>query len=167
MNMQLITNEMIVNAFGDRHDGIQVFKNNKSVGFLTDLRVTLARNFKKKLKQKEYSNRVAEARRDAMPDAVQEMLEFLENQLSKYDARVFINETQPNVHINDCKCYIIVDPIYGKHRLGIYNPNKEASEMAEEVEQCFKISSSDALHHILINSMSRDDIVEAIVKLCK
>lgn len=55
MNMQLITNDMVVTAFGDTTDGIRVFKKGRPVGYLTDLRVTLAKNLKKKVKQKEYS----------------------------------------------------------------------------------------------------------------
>lgn len=70
MNMQMITNEMVVKTFGDSTDGIQVFKGSRAVGYLTDLRVTLAKNAKKKIKQKEYSTRYAEEKREAMPEAV-------------------------------------------------------------------------------------------------
>ncbi|MGZ7278213.1 transcription termination factor Alc, partial [Streptococcus pyogenes] len=69
-----------------------------------------------------------------MPEAVEEMRSFLDNHLTKYGAEVMINISQPNVHVNGCKCYIIVDPIYGKHRLGVSNPRLSASEMAEMVD---------------------------------
>lgn len=166
MNMQLITNEMVVAAYGDRTDGISVFKGTRRVGYLTDLRKDYAKNAKRKTTAKEYRNRRLEAVRDLMPDAVEEMKDYLENQLVKFDCTVFINQTQPNVHINNCKCYIIVNPITGKHRLGVSNPNKSASEMAEEVPACFKISASPAEHHILINNLEKDDIIEAIKALC-
>ncbi|BBC78293.1 inhibitor of host transcription [Escherichia phage EcS1] len=166
MNMQLITNEMVMAQYGDRHDGISIFKGSKTIGYITDLRIAMARNLSKRKKQKEYNNKVTEARRDAMPDAVEEMKSFLENQLGKYGAEVFINISQPNVHLSGNKCYIIVDPIYGNHRLGIQHSRLTADEMASMVETCFKISASDSPHHILINNMTQDDIFETIVKLC-
>ncbi|AWD90387.1 inhibitor of host transcription [Erwinia phage Cronus] len=166
MNMQLITNEMLVEKYGDRHDGICVFNGGKTVGFLTDLRTAFAKDQKKRRKQKDYTDRVTEARRDAMPEAVNEMKEYLENQLAKYDADVFINLTQPNVHLNGHKLYITVDPIYGKHRLGIMHASMSSSELAEEVDTCYRISYSDSPRHILINGIEKDAIVETIIKLC-
>ncbi|ANA49564.1 inhibitor of host transcription [Salmonella phage vB_SnwM_CGG4-1] len=166
MNLQLITNEALVEKYGTHHDGISVFKGSRRVGYLTDLRKAFAADQKKRKKQKEYNNKVTEARQEAMPEAVEEMKNFLENQLTKYGAEVIINITQPNVLINDCKCYITVDPIYGKHRLGIHNPYMDSSEMADEI-QGFKVSQSDAPNHVLWNGLSQDDIVEVIVKLCK
>ncbi|WWS25134.1 hypothetical protein vBKpnAMK6_00180 [Klebsiella phage vB_Kpn_AM_K6] len=95
------------------------------------------------------------------------MIDFLDNHLAKYGAEVFKNITQPNVHANGCKCYVIVDPIYGKHRLGIMHRELNYSEMAEYVEACFKCSPSESSdRHILISGLSRDDIVEVILKLC-
>ncbi|QOI66436.1 inhibitor of host transcription [Erwinia phage FBB1] len=166
MNMQSITNEMIVTKYGDRHDGIQVYKGNRRVGYLTDLRRDMFSAKKSRTKQKEYNNRVTEQRREAMPEAVNEMKEFLENQLSKLGAEVFINITQPNVHLNGHKCYITVDPTYGKHRLGILHKSMTASEMSEEVDSCYKISPCVSEHQILINSIEKDAIVETITKLC-
>lgn len=165
MNLQTITNEMLVEKFGDRHDGISVYKGQRRVGYLTDLRQTFAKEGRKKTKQKEYNNKAAEARNEAMPESVGAMKLFLESHLTKYDAEVFINETQPNVHINGCKCYITVDPIYGKHRLGISHCEMTADEMASEIEG-FPISKSPSRSHILMNTLSQDDIIEVIVKLC-
>ncbi|WQN07485.1 transcription terminator [Escherichia phage vB-Eco-KMB23] len=166
MDLQLITTEMVVEAYGDTTDGISVFKGNRRVGYITDLKKDLAKQVKRKTTIKEYRNRRLEQARDMLPDAVEEMKVFLENQLAKYDCDVFINQTQPNVHINSCKCYIIVNPLTGKHRLGISNPNRSASDMAEDVAACFKISKSPAEHHILINGLSQDDIIEVIKTLC-
>ena len=98
--MQLISNEMIVDVYGDRHDGIYVYKGSKNVGFLTDLRKKLASDNKLKTKQKEYRNKKSEERKEALHESVPEMVDFLKNHLVKYDAEVFINQTQPNVHIS-------------------------------------------------------------------
>lgn len=164
--MCLISNEMLVEQYGDRHDGIKVYKGSRAVGFLTDLRKKYASNEKLKRKSKEYRNKRSEERLEMLPEAVEEMKEFLDNQLAKYDCKVFVNITQPNVHINGCKCYIIVDPIYQKHRLGIVHSNMNYSEMAEELETCFNLTPSNHPNHILISGMSQDDIVETIVKIC-
>ena len=165
MNLQLITNEMLVNKFGDRHDGISIYKGERRVGYLTDLRQTFAKEGRKKTKQKEYNTKATEARKEAMPEAVGAMKLFLESHLTKHGAEVFINETQPNVHINGSKCYIVVDPIYGKHRLGISHSELDSNDMAAMIDE-FPISNSSARRHVLWNSLSQDDIVEVIVKLC-
>lgn len=167
MDTQLISNDMVVSKYGTHHDGISVFNGNRRVGFITDLRIHMARAEATRKKQKEYSNKVNEARAEALPEAVEEMREYLDNQLTKYGAEVFINISQPNVHANGCKCYVIVDPIYGKHRLGVLHRELDFSQMAEEIEPCFKLTPSEhSNRHILISGMSRDDIVEAIIKLC-
>lgn len=166
MNMQLITNDMLVEKYGDMHNGIQVFSKGRPVGYLSDLRMAYSKDQSKRKKQKEYNNKVTEARRDAMPDAVNEALDYFKSHFSKYDCEVFINISQPNIHINECKCYIIIDPIYGLHRLGIHNPNKSADDMASEVGMNFKISNSNSPHHILINGLDYDAIVETITQLC-
>lgn len=165
--INLITAEELVEIYeGTHHDGIRVFKNSRPLGYITDLRVAYSRDVKRQKQRKEYNNRISEERAEKLPAAVEEMRLFLDSQLTKYGADVFVNISQPNVHVNDCKCYIVVDPIYGKHRLGVSNPRRTASEMAEDVETCFKIQQSPAEHHVLINGLSQDDIVEAIIKLC-
>ena len=167
MNMQLISNDMIVDVYGDRHDGIYVYKGSKNVGFLTDLRKKLASDNKLKTKQKEYRNKKSEERKEALHESVPEMVDFLKNHLVKYDAEVFINQTQPNVHINGCVCYVVVEPLTLQHRLGIKHPVLTQDDMADEVGNQFRISASDSTNHILLNGLSQDDIVEVIIKLCK
>lgn len=163
MNMQMITNEMIVKAYGDSTDGIQVFKGSRAVGYLTDLRVTMARNAKKKIKQKEYSTRYTEEKREAMPEAVNAMVEFLQNNLSKYDANVFINISQPNVKIDGITFYLICDPLGDKtNRLGISSPYHTSEELCVMFET-YKIQCENP-KTVLINSLSRDDIIEIINK---
>ncbi|WMU95662.1 hypothetical protein [Escherichia phage pEC-M719-6WT.2] len=167
MDMQLISNEMIVNEYGDRHDGIYVYKGTKKIGLMTDLRKKLASNKKLKAKQKEYRDKKSEERKEALHESVPEMVDFLKNHLVKYDAEVFINQTQPNVHINGCVCYVVVEPLTLQHRLGIKHPVLTQDDMADEVGNQFRISASDSTNHILLNGLSQDDIVEVIIKLCK
>lgn len=165
MNLQAITNEAVVEEFGDRHDGIYVYKGSKKIGFLTDLRLTLGRKLSQKVKQKAYSTKQTEERREAMPQAVDNMVEFLTNNLP--DAEVFVNISQPNVHINGHKFYIICDPLTDKfNRLGIAHSTLTSDEVAALIDNSHKVQSESA-KHVLVNGLSRDDIVEVIKKLCK
>ena len=163
---QITTDELISTfAPGGSTDQIRIFAaNGRPVGYITDLRVILNRKQSTRAKQKEYSNKVTEERREKMPDAVEEMREFLENNLT--DAKVFVNISQPNVWINGCICYITVDPIYNQHRLGIGHPHLTENDMASMV-QGFRVSNGGSEHHILWNGLSRDDIIETIKKVCQ
>ncbi|AVH86055.1 hypothetical protein G28_00229 [Escherichia phage vB_EcoM-G28] len=49
MDLQLITTEMVVEAYGDTTDGISVFKGNRRVGYITDLKKDLAKQVKRVL----------------------------------------------------------------------------------------------------------------------
>lgn len=165
MNLQAITNEMVVAEFGDRHDGIYVYNGSKKVGFISDLRLTLGRKVSQKLKQKAYSTKQTEERREAMPQAVDNMVEFLSNNLP--NAEVFINITQPNVRIDGHKFYIICDPLTDKYnRLGIMHSELSSDEVAALIDNSHKVQSESA-RHVLVNGLSRDDIIEVIKKLCK
>ena len=167
MNLQNISNDDVVAHFeGTSHDGIYVYKGQKKLGFISDLRVTMGRKLAAKFKQKQYSTKQVEERREAMPAAVEEMRSFLENQMSKYGAEVKINITQPNVHLNGHKCYIICDPLSDKfNRLGIKHLYKTGEDMAFELNG-YKTQLDKAPKHILVNNLSRDEIVEVIKKLC-
>lgn len=163
---QITAEELIQNfAPGGNTDGIRIFlPNGRPLGYITDLRVQLNRKQSARAKQKEYSNKVTEERREKMPEAVDEMVEFLTNHLP--GAKVFKNITQPNVWLNGALCYITVDPIYNQHRLGIGHPVLNSSDMADMV-QGFRVSEGNSEHHILWNGLSRDDIVETIKKVCQ
>lgn len=168
MNMALISNENVVEHFapGGKHDGICVFDvRGRNIGFITDLRLSMAREAKNKANQKARSDKMTAERREKMQPAVEEMVEYLKNQLAKYDAEIFINQTQPNVVLNGHKCYITVEPIYNQHRLGIMHKSLDANTMASMVTD-FRISSSPHENHVLWNGLSQDDIVETIIKLC-
>lgn len=163
--MNISVNE-VVKKYGTHTDGISVYKNRAKIGYITDLRLAMARDISKNKKQKEYRNKVCEQRREAMPEAVIEMKEFLDNQLGKFEAEIFINITQPNVHLNGHKCYIVVDPIYNKHRLGILHKTMDSYDMIESLGSNYRFSECETRNHILINSIERDDIIEVIKKIC-
>lgn len=165
MNLQAITTEMLIAEYGDRADDFYIWKGNKRIGFINDLRLTLGRKVAAKVKQKAYSTKQTEERREAMPQAVEEMVEFLANNLP--NAEVFINITQPNVRIDGHKFYIICDPLTDKfNRLGIVHSELNSDEVSALIDNSHKVQSESA-RHVLVNGLSRDDIVEVIKKLCK
>lgn len=165
MNLQLITTEMLIAEYGDRADDFYIWKDNKRVGFINDLRLTLGRKVAAKIKQKAYTTAQTEERREAMPQAVEEMIEFLSNNLP--NAEVFKNITQPNVHINGHKFYVICDPLTDKYnRLGIHHSELDADEVAMMIDNSHSISTESG-KNVLVNGLSRDDIVEVIKTLCK
>lgn len=165
MNLQAITTEMLIAEYGDRADDFYIWKGNKRIGFINDLRLTLGRKVAQKIKQKAYTTKQTEERREAMPGAVQEMVEFLTNNLP--NAEVFINITQPNVHINGHKFYIICDPMGDKYnRLGINHSELDENEVASLIDNSHSVTT-EAGKNILVNTLSRDNIVEIIKTLCK
>ncbi|QPI13887.1 inhibitor of host transcription [Serratia phage 4S] len=155
--------EAYTNGMGTT-DGIRIFKENgRPLGYVTDLRTKYAQAGSRERKEQERRERIKAERAEKMPEAVAEMISFLENNLK--GAEVFKNITQPNVKVNDCTCYVTVDPIDQNHRLGIMHSHLSSSEMASLIEG-FSISYGNTECHILWNGLSRDDIVETINKVC-
>ena len=66
MDLQLITTEMVVEAYGDTTDGISVFKGNRRVGYITDLKKDLAKQAKGEAEDAKIS--IRNARKDANND---------------------------------------------------------------------------------------------------
>ena len=170
MNLQLITNQMILDTFAPngREDGIYAYnEKGKNLGFLTDLRIALARKDKAYRVAQERRVKESALRDEKMPQAVEEMILFLQNNLTKIDADVFKNITQPNVHAMGHKFYLIVDPLNGNHRLGIMHATKSHADLVLEFDG-YKIQGKDmGTRHLLINGVSQDDIVEIILKVCQ
>ncbi|QFR56176.1 host alc inhibitory protein [Serratia phage Muldoon] len=170
MNLQLITNQMILDTFapGGSEDGIYAYnEKGKNLGFLSDLRIALARKDKAYRVAQERRQRENQERDEKMPQAVDDMIAFLENNLTKIDATVFKNITQPNVHACGHKFYLIVDPLHGNHRLGIMHATKYHADLVLDFEG-YKIQGKDmGTKHILINGLSQDEIVEIILKVCQ
>lgn len=165
MDLQTISNSDLVNKYGTSTDGIFVYNGNSKVGYLTDLRISTAKSESKRLKQKEYTNQINELRAERMPEAVQEMCMFLESYLTKFGANVFINISQPNIHLNGVKYYVIVDPIYGKHSLGVLHPTLTFGDMAIIIDK--NASPSQSNNHILFRSLDQDEIINVVLKLCQ
>lgn len=167
MDMQSITLEMIISAYGDRADDFYIWKGRKRIGYISDLRRQYSMKQKTKAVAKEYRDRKSEEMNEALPEYREEFKDWISDQLVKEDCMIFINQTQPNIHINGCKCYIILNPMTNIHRLGIMHQSKSYDEMALEIDNRFKLQSCSSERHILINGVTQDDILELIKQLCK
>lgn len=159
--VQSLTQEVLVSMFGDSKDWYSVLKNGKRVGSFSDLRKRVlaaqaAREAKEraKTKAKEY---YAENKDDAINDAKK----YFESEIK--NGEVFINRTQPNVHINGCKCYIICG-VYGKIRLGILHHTLTFDEM--QTISGVKGTPNTAKNHILFDNITLDEGKDLINLLC-
>lgn len=148
--VQTLTPEVLVEMFGDTSDWYSVLKNGKRVGTFADLRKQVLNEQARKGKIKLYRE-----------DNIIEMEKFLGERIK--DAEVFINRSQPNLHINGCKCYITCSHT-GKHRLGILHATMTFDDMQQLAE--IKGVPSTSNRHILFNNVDNDQIVDLINLLC-
>lgn len=92
---------------------------------------------------------------------IEEMKRVLEMEFPKAD--VFINKTQPNVHINGCKCYIICTSA-ATYRLGIMHKETSFDDMQTIAEMQGVPSASK--RHILFNYIDQETLIKLIKLLC-
>lgn len=92
---------------------------------------------------------------------VLEMKKMLEDKIK--NGEVFINKSQPNVHINGCKCYIICGAA-GRHRLGIMHKDATFDDM--QAIAGIEGTPSTSKRHILFSGLLFDDLVDLINLLC-
>ena len=148
--MQSLTPEVLTTLFGDSSDWYSVHKNGKRVGSFSDLR-------KKVLDEQARQSKTKILREDN----ILEMEKFLGERIK--NGEVFINRSQPNLHINGCKCYITCSHT-GRHRLGILHATMTFDEMQQLAETIGVPSVSN--RHILFNNVDNDQIIELISLLC-
>ena len=147
---QSLTQEVLTTLFGDSSDWYSVLKNGKRVGTFADLR-------KQVLTEQSRKNKVKIDREDN----IIEMEQFLGGRIK--NGEVFINRSQPNVHINGHKCYITCSHT-GRHRLGILHDTMTFDEMEQLAE--IKGVPSASSRHILFNNVDNDQIIDLINLLC-
>ncbi len=152
-----LTAEVLTEIYGDSADWCSVFKNGKRVGYFADLRKEYLKTqalCDKKEKQKFHADLL---KNDSIKDAKKYFEENIKN------GEVFINRTQPNVHINGCKCYIICGPTE-YIQLGIMH-----SELTfDEMQQIAGIEGrpSTSKRHILFDALKYDQARDLINLLC-
>ncbi|EQA7786889.1 transcription termination factor Alc [Acinetobacter baumannii] len=152
-----LTPEVLVEMFGDDKDWYSVLKNGKRVGSFADLR---------KLVLKRQALADAEERKKfhanlMKDDNIKEAKKYFDENLK--NAEVFINETQPNIHINGSKCYIICGSSQ-KIRMSIMHKDLTFDEMQNISGLEGKPSTSK--RHILFDGLTLEEAKDLIILLC-
>lgn len=155
--VQSLTPDVLVEMFGDSQDWYSVLKDGKRVGSFSDLRKLV-------LKKQQLAD-VAERKKLmaslAKDDNIREAKKFFEGRIK--NGEVFINESQPNVHINDCKVYIICGSA-AKIRMGIMHKDMTFDEMQQLSGREGKAGTSK--RHILFDGLTLEDAVDLIDLIC-
>ena len=154
---QTLTQEVLTKMFGDSCDWYSVLKNGKRVGSFVDLRKAV-------LKRQEQADKAERAKMLSAlnkDDNIREAKLFFEREIK--NGECFINKSQPNVHINGCKCYIICGNS-GKIRLGVMHSTMTFDEMQQMAGRPGKPNASK--NHILFDNITLDEAKDLINLLC-
>lgn len=152
-----LTPEVLTEMFGDSSDWYSVLKNGKRVGSFADLRKRVLTAQAQKDKA-ERAKLLAALNKD---DHIREARMFFESEIK--NGEVFINQSQPNVHINGCKCYIICGNGYAI-RLGILHATMSFDEMQQMAGR--KGKPNKAKNHILFDNITLEEGKDLINLLC-
>ena len=155
--MHQLTPDVLVEIFGDSKDWMSVLKNGKRVGTFSELRKRVLDAQARK--DKDESRKVLAA--IMKNDNIAEAKKYFESNIK--NAEVFINQTQPNVHLNGSKCYIICGSTE-KVRLGIMHAEMTFDEMQNATGLEGKPNSSK--RHILFDNLTHEEARDIILTLC-
>ena len=156
-----LTTEVLVEMFGDSSDWYSVLKNGKRVGSFSDLRKAIIKRQEKEASKLKQKREQSELNKSNTVRSTSDAKRFFESELK--NAEVFINRTQPNIHVNNCKCYIVCGPT-DKVRLGIKHHTKTFDDMLQEAS-IPGLPNADP-NHILFDNLSLDDAKDLIKLLC-
>lgn len=158
-----ISNDQVVEAYGDHHDGIYIYKNNRKVGFITDLKIKLDKEKRTKTKVKANSARLTkESHENALI-----LCDDLTTHLAPYDAEVFMNICQPNIKVAGSTLYIIAGAFGKPHRMSVMHPNLEFDDLAIYFSDYSMTGGATSKNSIMLNNLEIDDIVSIVKKLIK
>lgn len=155
--VQSLTPEVLVEMFGDTADWYSVLKDGKRVGSFSDLR-------KRVLKEQDKKDKLARQKMLAAlnkDDNIREAKMYFEGRIK--NGEVFINESQPNIHINECKVYIICGSS-PKIRLGIMHNEMTFDDMQQLSGREGKSGTSK--RHILFDNLTLEEAADLIDLLC-
>lgn len=159
--MHELTSDVLTQLFGDSSDWCSVFKNGKRVGTFAELRAKVIASQKRADHKAKQLAAQSILRKDETKQSVKNAKEYFETEFK--DANVFINRTQPNIHINGCKCYIICGPTT-KVRLGIMHHTKTFDDMIQEAG--IEGTPNESKNHVLFDRLTLEDAKDLIKKLC-
>ncbi|AZU98633.1 hypothetical protein [Acinetobacter phage AbTZA1] len=148
-----LTEDVLVEMFGDSKDWCSVFKDGKRVGYFADLRkeVLKRQTLADKKERKKFHDSLM------LNDNISETKRFLESRLK--NAHVFINETQPNVHLNGSKFYIICGAT-PKIRMGVTHKELDFDQIVQLAEREARQSSSK--RHALFSNLDLEEAAQLI-----
>ncbi|QSJ03589.1 hypothetical protein [Aeromonas phage vB_AsM_ZHF] len=168
MNHYNYTVEILINtyALGGSSDGIRIFdKNGKVVGYITDLRKAAHSAAEKKEKSKSYSREYYQQAKTNIGPMVNEVVNELKNVFAGTPAKVFINETMPNVNFMGAKFYFILSPLTDKIRVNIIH--KDACRMKYVFPQHAKLDIRQGGKSILIDGLTRSEGIALVKGFCE
>lgn len=154
---ETLTPDVLVQLFGDSKDWCSVFKNGSRVGYFQDLRKQVLKKqaLNDKNEKKKFHDQIMKNTN------IKEAKKFFEDRIK--NGEVFINETQPNIHINGSKVYIICGNT-PKIRMSITHKELEFDDMQIITER--KGTPSTSKNHILFDALDLEEAAEIITTLC-
>lgn len=155
--VQSLTPDVLVQIFGDSKDWCSVFKKGVRVGTFSELRG-------KVLKKQALADSAEKRKFHAAlmkNDVIKETKEFFGKEFK--NAEVFINRTQPNIHLNGHKCYIICGSGQAV-RLGIHHAELTFDEMVQLSGREAKPNTNP--NHALFSNLTLEDAKALINTLC-
>lgn len=165
--MNQFTTEVLIDMYAPNGstDGIQIFnKAGKAVGYITDLRSSAQKAVEKKEKSKEYSREYYQQAKSNLGQFVHDTLLELKNVFAGTPAKVFINETMPNVNFMGAKFYFILSPLTEKVRVNITHP--DACRMKYVFPKHAKIDIRQGGKSILLDGLTRDEGIALVKGFC-
>ncbi|UYD57595.1 hypothetical protein OFDDKENP_00219 [Aeromonas phage B614] len=163
-----ITTEMLINEFAPNgySDGIQIFsKGGKAIGYNTDLRTKMMKSASKKEYSRKYAADYYKNAKDNLGPVVQSVLDELKQVFAEVPAKVFINETMPNVHFMGAKFYFILSPLSQKVRVNIVH--NDACRMRYVFPKNATLEIRHGGKNILVDGLERSEgiaLVEGFAK---
>lgn len=166
--MNQYTVEVLINMYapGGSSDGIQIFnKAGKAVGYITDLRSAAFKADEKKEKSKTYARDYYNHAKTNLGPMVNEVLQELKDVFAGTPAKVFINETMPNVNFMGAKFYFILSPLTDKIRLNLTHQN--ACRMKYVFPKHAQLDIRQGGKSIMIDGLTRSEGIALVKGFCE
>lgn len=154
---EYVTIEMIIDRFapGGYSDGITIFASNtRPVGYVVDLRREMMSEAKRKINQAAYSSAYYMRRREDLPGLVEDTLAALKQEFVGTPAKIFINQTMPNMHLMGFRFYFVICATSKNIRLSINHPIIANTEF----RKMFNTSGRLTWHNTSAHSLMIDNI---------
>ncbi|UOX40343.1 hypothetical protein OBDJBBDK_00019 [Aeromonas phage AhFM11] len=159
-----ITEDILIAAFAPRgsSDGIRIISDKgRAVGYITDLRALYRKGQEKVAAQKvqKAANRVHMCR------TVDKAINDLNAVFEGTPAKVFINQTMPNVKFQDATFYFMVTPGTERTRLSIIYPDIMSCGMVYPKGVSFTLNGNK--NQVLLDGMDIDECIKFTRSFCE